>query len=239
MADTTEALLGHLAAEARRVYIEERRAFEGRRTGVPSHYGDKPLPRWDGTVDDERPCIRSDRRRDAHGRTYKPVWPELVRFAVGHGADVAALVRARFAVATGHHAPEPPDCKTELALRAYEQRQANLGGKLATSLSSQQMVARTELLIRSRRIDTMGWSPVQVLESVVDDPTLGLTPLFRAIFARENGQTDLFHRLLPGAVQAYHAARPHYDSSPWSPMIPPEVREGADHLEAYARRPAR
>lgn len=239
MADDTEALLGHLAAEARRVYIEERRTFEGRRTGLPSYYGDKPLARWDGTQDDERPCLRADRRRDAHGRTFKPVWPELVRFAVGCGADVASLIRARFAVATGRTAPEPPDCKTEFALHAYQQRQAKLGEQLAVSLASQQMVARTELLIRSRRIDTLGWTPAQVLESVVYDETLGLSPLFRAIFAQENRQVDLFRRLVPGAVQAYYAARLYYDSSPWSKMIPDEVREGADHLEAYARRSVR
>lgn len=239
MADNTAELLGHLAAEARRVYVNERRAFEGRRTGLPSFYGDKPLPRWDGTVDDDRPCVRSDRRRDSHGRNYKPIWPELVRFAVANGADVGELISARFAVATGKNAPEPTDCKTELALRALLQRQENMGPKLAVLLESQRLTASTELAIRSRYITAMGWTPEQVIESVVCDPTTGLVPLFRVIFAAENKHRELFWRLMPAAVQQYYSARIHFDSSPWSKLIPPEVRDGADRLAEYARRPVR
>lgn len=239
MADNTALLLDHLAAEARRVYIETRRAFEARRTGMPSFYGDSPLPRWDGTKDDDRPFLRAERSRDRHGRTYKPVWPLLVRFAVENGADVSALIRARFSVTTGPHAPEPPDCKTELALRAYAQRQEKLGGRLNSSLNSQRMTASTELLIRTRRIETLDWTPAQVLESVIYDEALGLSPLFRAIFALENGHADLFDQLLPGAVQAYHSAREQYDSSQWAQLIPQAVREGAARLDDYARRAPR
>jgi len=239
MADNTAELLDHLAAEARRVYVNERRAFEGRRTGLPSFYGDKPLPRWDGTVDDDRPCIRSDRRRDPHGRSYKPIWPEIVRFAAGHGADVCELISARFAVATGRNAPEPPDCKTDLALRALLQRQENMGPKLVVLLESQRLAATVELSIRSRYIDLLGWTPQQVIESVVSDPTTGLVPLFRVIFAAENKHRDLFWRLMPAAVQQYYSARVHFDSSPWAKLIPPEVRDGADRLAEYARRPVR
>lgn len=239
MADNTDELLGHLAAEARRVYVDQRRAFEGRRTGLPSFYGEKPLPRWDGTVDDDRPCVRTDRRRDRHGRTYKPIWPEIVRFAVAHGADVGGLIRARFAIATGHNAPEPPECKTDLALRAYAQRQEKLGAQLASLLESQRLTASTELSIRSRYIETLGWTPQQVIESVACDPTTGLVPLFRVIFACENKHRDLFWQLMPAAVQQYYAARAHFDASPWSKLIPPEVRDGADRLAEYARRPAR
>lgn len=239
MADNTADLLDHLTAEARRVYVEQRQAFEYRRTGLQSHYGDKPLPRWDGTADDDRPCVRAERRRDRLGRNYKPVWPEIARFAVLHGADVGGLIRARFSVATGRNAPEPPECKTDLALQAYEQRQERIGPQLASLLESQRLTASTELFLRSRYIETMGWTPAQVIGSVAGDPTTGLVPLFRAIFAAENGHAELFRSLLPDAVQQYYSARAHFDASPWSKLIPPEVRAGADRLTEYARRPGR
>lgn len=228
MTTTADALLDRIAEMARSTYINERRSFEARRTGMESYYGQKGLGRWDGT---EEPG-----KRDRFGRNCKPVWPEIARFAARNGADVAGLIRARFAYHTGRNPPEPPDCKTELALTFLRQRESTQGPQLLLRLEGERAQTRVELLVRSRYIERFGWTPEQVVLSVIDDPTLDLSPLFRVILAGEHKLPHLVEAYFPLAVQQYQSARLYYENSPWAALIPASVRVEADRLTQYATR---
>lgn len=229
MTNTADEVFDRLAELARSTYIQARRDFESRRTGMESYYGERGLGRWDGT---DKPG-----KQDRFGRNCKPVWPEIARFAARNGADVTALIRARFAYHTGRNAPEPPDCKTEQALTFLRQLEASRGPQLVLRLESERMKTRTELLIRSRYIDSLGWTPERVVRSVIDDPTLDLSPLFRVILAGEHNLPHLVKAFFALAVQEYQAARRYFDASPWRDLIPDTVRTEADRLTTYANRP--
>lgn len=228
MTNTAEEMLDRLAEMARSTYIQERRSFEARRSGMESYYGEKGLGRWDGT---DKPG-----KQDRFGRNCKPVWPEIARFAARNGVDVAGLIRARFAYHTGRNPPEPPDCKTDLALSFLRQRESTQGPRLVIRLTSERSSADVELLIRSRYIERFGWTPEQVVRSVIDDPTLDLSPLFRVILAGEHKLPHLVEAYFPLAVQQYQAAKAYFDDSPWAAMIPATVRAEADRLTQYAAR---
>lgn len=228
MTNTAEEVLDRLAELARSVYIQERRSFESRRSGMDSYYGERGLGRWDGTD--------TPGKRDRFGRNCKPVWPEIARFAARNAVDVAGLIRARFAYHTGRNPPEPPDCKTDMALSFLRQREGTQGPRLLIRLESERTKASVELLIRSRYVERFGWTPEQVVQSVIDDPTLDLSPLFRVILAGEHRLPDLVDAYFVLAVQQYQAARAYFDASPWAKLIPDTVRAEADRMTQYAAR---
>lgn len=226
-----DELLARMADTARETYIHERRMFESARSGMPSHYGDRGLGRWDGTAE-------KGARPDKYGRNFKPVWPEIVRFAVTNGADVSGLIRARFAFNTSRTPPEPPECKTPLALRFYEQRESDQTEKVRLRLESERMVTKVELTFRSRYVKNFGWTLDRVVRSIVDDDTLDLSPLFRVILAVEHGYPDLVESYFHLAVQQYHSIRRHLDGGPWAALVPQPVRDESDRLVQYVRRSA-
>ncbi len=167
-----KTLVERLADLARETYIFERQAFEKRRTGLTSHY--QPSAQWDGPTAG---------KPDKFGRNCKRVWPSLAEFALRNGVQVDEMIRARFATWTGRQAPNPPDCKTDQAILAVELRSAHLGASVQAALNTERTVAKTEMFFRSGYVEKYGWKAEDVVESLVVDLTIGLSPLFRVILA--------------------------------------------------------
>ena len=224
---TADPTLDRLVKLARETYIRERQQFEKRRTGLESYY--TPSAQWDGA---------QAGRGDRFGRNTKPVWPSIVEFALRYDVPVDDLIRARFASWTGRQAPNPTDCKTEQAVTVALRRAEQLGASVDSALATERGLARTEMFFRSGNIEKYGWKPEDVIESLVVDQTVGLSPLFRVIMATENGRPDLADMYLQGAVDQYLRARRFYDASGWGHLIPEVVRTAADRRSVLVPRRA-
>jgi hypothetical protein len=198
-----------LVHAVREVYVEERRRYESRRTGQPSHYGYKDIVRWDGG-------------EDRYGRENKPAWPKIVAFAASAGVDPLRLIQATFQYATGL-APTPDDCRSEKAVRAYKARNSSSYEKISLYWKSQSDLVRRELVLRAAR-----YKPDQEDELLLDvlwDGLLAVGPLMRFTLAHQKGLKSQGDWLFP-AVLEYVGNRETFDRL-LGDRLPLPVRETA------------
>jgi hypothetical protein len=108
-ADETARLLADVAAEAREVYIENRRVFERRRTGHDSTY--VPGPTWDGGLVN----------RGGRHTSRRPIWPSLAAKALERGFCIGDYIDFHFRnLNSGNDAPFPNVLCSDAWLDAYE-----------------------------------------------------------------------------------------------------------------------
>jgi hypothetical protein len=197
----------------REAYVQERRIFEYRVSGAISTYGNKHIPKWDGT---------DHAVRDRYGRNYKPVWPKIAQFAFKAGVDPIELIKSRFRETRGPRPPEPTDCMCKAALELCLLSDISVD---ETNRNLYQMIEvfQTEVENRSVYIERYGWSAFQVVESVVKDLTLNLNPLYRYYLARVNGLDLLADQHRDAAIVEYMRHPKAYDCSDWVKVIPSEI----------------
>jgi hypothetical protein len=197
----------------RQAYVQERRMFEYRISGTVSTYGDKLIPKWDGT---------DSGVRDRYGRNYKPIWPRIAQFAFKAGVDPIELIRTRFRSARGPRPPEPTDCMSVAALELCRLDDTSVDD-VNKSLYQMLEVFQTEVENRSVYIARYGWSAFQVIESVVKDLTLNFNPIYRFYLAKVNGLDHLASQHLNDAVVEYLRHSKAYDNSDWVKVLSPEI----------------
>lgn len=197
----------------RQAYVTERRLFEYRVSGVISTYGNKPIPKWDGT---------DSGVRDRYGRDYKPVWPKIAQFAFKAGVDPIELIKARFRGARGPRPPEPTDCMCKTALELCLVSDTPVD-EVNRSLYQMVEAYQTEVENRSVYIERYGWTAFQVVESVIRDLTLNLNPIYRYYLAKVNGLDRLANQHMNDAIVEYLRHSKAYDNSDWAKLLQPEI----------------
>lgn len=221
-------LINQMSAAARAVYINERRRFDQKRTGTDSFY--EPSAQWDGSVGPGHKGGKADK----YGRNCKPVWPEIANFALRSDVSVEDLIRGVFASWVGMTAPTPNDCKTPRALAACKNREEKMGERVSNSLASEKTVASVEMYFRAVYVSRLGWTEDAVIDSVIGDLSLAMSPLFRVVLATEYKRQAMVELFLPPAIEQYRRARRFYDGSSWKTLIPDSVRQGADLIAGFA-----
>jgi hypothetical protein len=202
-------------ADAVRTYyiLEHRRHVESRQGGGPCTYGCRPLPRWDGGT-------------DADGRSYgKPVWFEIVRYALAHAISPILLVRGTFRAWNSPTPPRPNQFTNALSLqraRLLAEQPAVLGANL--KMEDHRFKAATMIHQVYDKMDVEA-----AARRALHDPTTDLSPLYRYCVGTLGGADDVADRFRQQAFQIYVFDRDAYDAA-WADRIPRELREAADHF---------
>jgi hypothetical protein len=183
------------------------------------------MPKWDGT-DDFRPGSTRKSLSDRYGRNFKPVWPKIADFAFKNNVDPLLLIQTRFLKHKGPRPPEPTDCMSKLALELCSSEVSSVD-ELNRRLYQFQDVFEREVENRASYIEKHGWTPAQVLDSVIRDLTLPFNCVYRYYLARTNGLSDLSEKFRAGAVFEYMRERQGYSSSFWAQVVPAEIVEEA------------
>jgi hypothetical protein len=202
-------------ADAVRTYyiLEHRRHVEARQGGGPCTYGCRPIPCWDGGV-------------DADGKVHaRPIWFEIVRYALAHAISPILLVRATFRDWKSPRPPYPNQFANPLALRRARllaEPPAIFGDNL--KMEDHRFKSATTIHQRYDRMDVEA-----AARRALHDPTTDLSPLYRYCVGRIGGADDVAARFEREAFRMYVFDREAYDAT-WGDRIPQELREAADHF---------
>ena len=203
-----------MADKIRTYYIlEYRRHVETKQGGGPCTYGCTPIARWDGG-------------RDAEGKFYdKPVWFEIVRFAVTNKVSPYLLVRATFRAWSSEKPPFPNQFANRLALHR------------ARTLADPPTVFSENLKMEEHRFKAA--TTVHQLFDKMDveaaarralyDPTTDMSALYRYCVASMCGAADVAEQFKQEAFQMYVFDREAYDAT-WGERITDELRMAADRF---------
>ena len=212
--------------DARAAYVQARKEFEQRLTGLESFWGDSPIACWDG----------GDGSNSPTGRASKPIWPRFVHLAVANEIPITALISARFSFASGARAPEPPDCLSQAAVNAAKRWAQSQGSRLTGRLAADRMAEQTALgralfpLMEANRIPT-DVERQQALWRIATDPAVILTPLYRIHILDRFGRAQIYPKLVAAAVHQYLEDPSLYDQI-WQTFVSFAVRQAAAHVRA-------
>lgn len=221
-----ENMIDAASSYARSLYVQARRQFDESRTGVPSDWGLRPIPKFDGSNGED----------DPHGRSFKPIWPRLVAAAAQADIPLERLISHRFATATGPRPPEPIDCiKAAVqvdAKRLLVDRAASLRGALQSDRANEDIEIGKRLLV-SRK---MGYEVNQTLidqarYACAGDGALLVTPIYRFHLLVSTGQPELAMRFLSPAVAQYMDDPDAYDRA-WVGFLHPLIPNTAAQVKA-------
>jgi hypothetical protein len=206
--------LYQMANAVRTYYILEHRLHVDSRTGgPPCTYGCQPLPRWDGGV-------------DAAGRIYdRPVWFDIVRYALAHNVSPILLVRGTFRAWNSAKPPYPNQFTNPLAL---ERARAMTGSSdiFAENLQMENHRFKAAVTLHTR-YDNMDVEAAS--RRVLHDPYVGVSPLYRYCVGMLGGALDVVERFRDEAFQMYVFDKETYDAA-WGDLIPQELRAAASHF---------
>jgi hypothetical protein len=203
-----------MANTVRTYYIlEYRRHVETKQGGGPCTYGSQPIPRWDGG-------------RDGQGKVYdKPVWFDIVRYALSNSISPILLVRGTFREWKSPTPPFPNQFANALSLRrarmladAYTVYSENLkmeDHRFKAATTVHQLYDKMDVEAAARR--------------ALNDPTNELSPLYRYCVGTIGGADDVAERFKQEAFRMYVFDREAYDAT-WGDRIPDELRKAADHF---------
>lgn len=187
--ESLDPVVTTMAAAFRTRYILARRQHEFVLTGKPSTWGAYAwaMNRWDGG-------------RDGSGRMRTNIWKRIVTFLAGRRADVEAVLVTGFAAFAGG---KPPTPEYFLSSRAVDE---SAGGH-------EQAVEDVKILFdgygRQSRQAYARYSatrpPHLVWPSVLTDPGLDASPLFRFLLATEVGELAMVAEYRESAAACYAA----------------------------------
>lgn len=178
-----------LAEEFRARYIRARRHHEFVLTGQPSTWGSHAwaMRHWDGGV-------------DGQGRTRTNVWKRIVTFLGRTGADFEAVLDAGFAEFAGGDPPKPDYFLSQKAVEGAADRLAQAVADVRITFDTCALQARASFArYAATRPARLVW------RSVITDPGLDASPLFRFLLAVEVGEADLAEIYRPAAAACYAA----------------------------------
>jgi hypothetical protein len=202
-----------LAQEARVAYIMAYRGHVMAMTGVPSEFGSRLVPRWDGGV-------ASD------GKTYKPIWFAVVRAALAAGVSVVDLIGAAFDSWTSPQPPWPTHLLgAEIAARAAENR-GESERRVRDALEIQVENFDTEISVLCRR---QRCTSEEAAHRALMDPLLELSAVFRYCAAVAAGDEVVAGQWRDLAFRQYVFHTAAYDTT-WGDLIPREMRERASRI---------
>lgn len=212
-----------IAAAVRETYIQERRKFESRLTGVESEYGKGHIQKWDGTASKG---FYGKIKPDKYGREFKPVWPKIAEFAFKNKVDPLFLIRSVFSNTRGVRPPEPGDMISRAALKLC---QSDVSAEFLNQyLAKLEDVFINEVNTRNFFVVKKGWTGERLLRSILSDMTLPMTPLYRHCLASRLGFSDIKDHFLKDACLQYIRNREAYDGSFWKNILTSQLMDAAD-----------
>ena len=198
----------------REIYVRERRLFEQRISGRPSHFHSGP--QWDGG-------------RGKSGRTYKPVWPRIARFLLEHRFDPEVFVRRQFQLHSGEYVIKPNQLYGEVALDRYYEMARVSRDEIVAALRGQQnaLVRAVRQFQDMAMLEGEEFPPSTIRASVLLEESAPLSALYRYCMARSEGLKEIARVYRAAAVMQYMRDAALYDEI-WGAKIP----EG---FKTYAR----
>lgn len=213
-----DRLFAHYCRLARRIYWSFSNDASGKLSGQAGSGGKALNPRWDGG-------------EDAYGREHRPVWPLIVKTAVGAKIELFDLIAAQFNASTLGARPTPDKCHGPKALRNVEVSLSAAKHTLKGLLIHYQDKFLVSVGMRIRGKMTVDEINDLTLRTVVD-MTADLDPLYRYCEAFRLGVEDGLRpdvRLV--ALAIYMNKQAAYDAV-WQGFIPRELSRRAANVRA-------
>ena len=198
----------------REVYVRERRLFEQRISGRPSHF--RSGPQWDGG-------------RGRSGRTYVAVWPKIARFVLKNRLEPDAFVRRQFQLHSGSFVIKPNQLYNGAALDRYREVAKVSRQEIAASLRSQQnaLVRAVRQFQDMAEIEGEIFPLSTIRASVLLDAEAPFTALFRYCMARSEKLNDIARVFRAAAVVQYVRDAAIYNEI-WGARIPEKFKRYAE-----------
>jgi hypothetical protein len=211
--DDARRRLHPLASEIRIAYIMAYRAHFQARHGVPSNFGSRPMPRWDGG-------------EASDGRNYQPIWYKIAQVALQQGISPLDLIAGAF---HGWDAKDPPWPTNLLSAKAIAYAQNNPGVTIEDTkraLQVQKDLWRIQIhLYQQERQCDFGTAARAALRN----RRLELSSIFRYCLALDGGDPETAALFADGALKQYIFDRRAYDEG-WGDLIPAALKQRADRL---------
>lgn len=201
-----DKLLQEVARTVRTAYCTCKRQLSNQ-----ADYGEEPLVRWDGGV-------------DQFGKTHKPVWPKIAAEIIKLGADPLQYVRAHFLMSSRNQAPYPNQLYGEKAIRIWEQFQETQKELVRNQVESDENQLRVAVLPFTV---TLHWELKRALRYVLCDHTKNITPLTRYCTAVRESLPDVADRYFENALIQYMFQMSEYDAVM---VVPAEFKAAAVRL---------
>jgi len=189
-AEPPSAAVDALARAIRARYIANRRHHEFVETGRVSRWGSDP-----------RVMARYDGGRTSNGTYHQNIWLNIARYFIANGVDMCQALDSAFANAAGGDPPQPNFflSRDAIDLSGYmEQAVQNVKTDFETA-------GRQARIAYSRYIETRP-DERTVWRSVITDPSIIASPLFRYLLSVHTNNHDLADHY-KAAAQAQFLAR--------------------------------
>jgi hypothetical protein len=201
-----DRVLEEQSAHVRNLYCEARRRFLAAR-GIPSSFGNQPVPRWDGGT-------------DAAGVKHKPIWPKILCFCAANSFNPSILIKAVFANGKGPEPPPPTRLYGGYAFGLYAQQAQIEKTHLRQSLIYYSDQANKYYHSFAARDDT---EPGETWRTVLRRNPPMLSALYRYCVATRLGFDDIAAEHASTAFTEYFWSKDAYDEV-WSDWIPESLR---------------
>lgn len=209
--DTT---LTQTAGLIRALFVAQIRRAHQSLSGVVSTWGERHMTRWDGGTNDQG--------------TFQSVWVQIARLCIDNEYDPTGFVSAQFR--DGHEPPKPNMLLGAKASQQYEYAVRNDKDRLKDRLRIEEELFLNEVALRRAGTNR---DVAEVARSVIRNPSLGLSALFRYCKCRSVGDKETAKLFKEAAFIQYLCRRKHYDAA-WGDFIPQSLRKKADaYLEQF------
>jgi hypothetical protein len=194
------------AKTIRAIFITAYRDAYKLRNGRDTDWGARHMATWDGGYSGHK--------------EFAAVWPKIAAICLQHQFDPAAYIAAQFAASEPLVLPNA--CCGQLAINRYIADKEGIEKRLRFALTSQFQTLRTESTCRtvSRKLNDR-----DAIESVLSDPTLPLSGLFRYGIADRFVYPKIAAKFREPAMVQYMFRRDDYDLAWASLPIPAGFRE--------------
>lgn len=171
--------------------------------------GLEEIPRWDGGTD----------RYDVE---WKPVWPKLVYFCLQNRINPIQYLSCLFDCYGIASYPDPKNIMNPSHLERFQKWSARFSNE-PEKVKSELDCFACEKAKRSIRV-MFGYSEDQIVQSVIADPTLRVSPLVRFCLANRHNMTRLSQELFVSALTQYRQSPSAYNTN-LGDLIPPALIE--------------
>jgi len=219
----TREIRSALTRRIREIYVTHCRRYIEERTGVPSRYGERAMPKWDGGV-------------AADGKKYTSVWMRLARFVVEHQVDPATLIRATFTAWIEETDSQNPPTPLMVMRESSLQRARTLRGDLEADAQRQLAIQRESFRIGVIvTADRYSITADQATGRILRDTSRELSALFRYCMAVAKGYPDIAELYREDAFRHYAFNADAYDSV-WGDVVPDDFRTDVAALRRLLKR---
>lgn len=188
----------------RNAWILAVRSTHEKRAGSPSNYNSKPM--WDGGV-----CPRTK-------RSYKSIWPKIVRIATQNNIDPINLVTMLFSSILDGSTPTPHELIYESNIKKCSEEKKSIERSAPADLNSHEAIFRSAIWAANQSIP----DPEAAKRYVLNDIGRTLTPLFRYCVAKICGMEDIAEGWKISALNQYNKYPDVYIRY-WKNILPSEL----------------